>query len=100
MKVWPSTARDIQQRSMRHSQWNRNKTCSSSSRAEQLTPCCGVLIVVVVAVVSHIQLIGCQPEKTTSHGGHFRSLSAEQGKVNKRKSLAAYPPTPHTARSE
>ena len=51
-------------------------------------------IVVVVVVVSHIQRIGCQPEKTTLHGGQSRSWSAEQGKENKRKSLAAYPP-PH-----
>ena len=58
--------------------------------------------VVVVVVVSHFQRIGCQPEKTTLHGGQSRSWSAEQGKENKRKSLAAYPPppTPHTARSE
>ena len=58
--------------------------------------------IVVVVVVSHIQRIGCQPEKTTLHGGQSRSWSAEQGKENKRKSLAAYPPppTPHTARSE
>ena len=47
---------------------------------------------VVVVVVSHIQRIGCQPEKTTLHGGQSRSWSAEQGKENKRKSLAAYPP--------
>ena len=57
--------------------------------------------VVIVVVVSHIQRIGCQPEKTTLHGAQSRSWSAEQGKENKRKSLAAYPPpTPHTARSE
>ena len=43
--------------------------------------------VVVVVVVSHIQRIGCQPEKTTLHGGQSRSWSAEQGKENKRKSL-------------
>ena len=35
-------------------------------------------------VVSHIQRIGCQPEKTTLHGGQSRSWSAEQGKENKR----------------
>ena len=35
---------------------------------------------VVVVVVSHIQRIGCQPEKTTLHGGQSRSWSAEQGK--------------------
>ena len=34
-------------------------------------------------VVSHIQRIGCQPEKTTLHGGQSRSWSAEQGKENK-----------------
>ena len=45
-------------------------------------------------IVFHIQRIGCQPEKTSSHGGQSRSWSAEQGKKNKRKSLAAYqPPT-------
>ena len=64
--------------------------------------CCRfLLVVVVVVVVSHIQRIGCQPEKTTLHGGQSRSWSAEQGKENKKKSLAAYPPpTPHFARSE
>ena len=63
--------------------------------------CIECVYVVVVVVVSHIQRIGCQPEKTTLHGGQSRSWSAEQGKENKRKSLAAYsPPTPHTARSE
>ena len=50
--------------------------------------------VVVVVFDSHIQRIGCQPEKTTLHGGQSRSWSVEQGKENKRKSLAAYPP-PH-----
>ena len=57
----------------------------------------------VVVVVSHIQRIGCQPEKTTLHGGG-QSLSwsaAEQGKENIGKRLAAHPtPTPHAARSE
>ena len=58
--------------------------------------------VVVVVVVSHIQRIGCQPEKTTLHGGQSRSWSAEQGKENKRKSLAAYPPRhpPHCSFGE
>ena len=40
---------------------------------------------VVVVVVSHIQRIGCQPEKTTLHGGQSRSWSAEQGKNEKMK---------------
>ena len=50
------------------------------------------VLLFVVVVVSHIQRIGCQPEKTTLHGGQSGSWSAEQGKENKRKSLAAYPP--------
>ena len=33
------------------------------------------IVVVVVVVVSHIQRIGCQPEKTTLHGGQSRSNS-------------------------
>ena len=53
-----------------------------------------VYVVVVVVVVSHIQHIGCQPEKTTLHGGQSRSWSAEQGKKKKRNSLAAPPPPP------
>ena len=68
---------------------------------EALAPVRPSSTVVDVVVVSHIQRIGCQPEKTTLHGGQSRSWSAEQGKENKRKSLAAHPPpTPHTARSE
>ena len=39
-------------------------------------------------VVSHIRRIGCQPEKTTLHGGQPRSWSAEQGKENKKKPYA------------
>ena len=34
-----------------------------------------ITVVVVVVVVSHIQRIGCQPEKTTLHGGQSRSWS-------------------------
>ena len=51
-------------------------------------------VVVVVVVVSNIQRISCQPEKTTLHGGKSRLWSAGQGKENKRKSLAAYPSPP------
>ena len=59
----------------------------------------------VFVVVSHIQRIGCQPEKLLYiHGDQSRSWSAEQRKEKKRKSLAAYtythPPTPHAAHSE
>ena len=46
------------------------------------------VVVVVVVVVFHIQRIGCQPEKTTSHGGQSRSWSAEQGK----KKVWQHPP--------
>ena len=60
-----------------------------------------ISVVVVVVVASHIQRIGCQPEKTALHGDQSRSWPADQRKENKRKRLAAYPsPTPHTARSE
>ena len=55
---------------------------------------CSNMVLHDLVVVSHIQRIGCQPEKTTLHGGQSRSWSAEQGKENKIKSLAAYPP-PH-----
>ena len=41
--------------------------------------------VVVVVVFSHIQRIGCQPEKTTLHSGQSRSWSAEQGKKEQKK---------------
>ena len=59
-------------------------------------------ICVVVIVVSHIQRIGCQPEKTIFlHGGESRSWSAEQVKIKqKKKSGSAPPPTTHAARSE
>ena len=55
----------------------------------------GVVVVVVVVVVSHIQRTGCQPEKTTLHGGQSRSWSAEQGKKKKKKVWQRPPhPTP------
>ena len=47
------------------------------------TPVLILLLVIVVVVVSHIQRIGCQPEKTTLHGGQSRSWSAGQGKNKK-----------------
>ena len=52
------------------------------------------MVVVVVVVVSHIQRIGCQPEKTTLHGGQSRSWSAEQGKKEKEKVWQRTPPPP------
>ena len=39
--------------------------------------------------VSHIQRLGCQPEKITLHGGQSRSWSAEQGKVKSLISVKA-----------
>ena len=47
-----------------------------------------------VVVVSHIQRIGCQPEKTTLHGGQSRSWSAEQGKKKKKEKVWERPPPP------
>ena len=44
------------------------------------------MLYVVVVVVSHIQHIVCQPEKTTLHGGQSSSWSAEQGEKKKKKS--------------
>ena len=38
--------------------------------------------VVAVVVVSHIQRIGCQPEKNFFTRGQSRSWPAEQGKEN------------------
>ena len=35
--------------------------------------------VILYIYINHIQRIGCQPEKTTLHGGQSRSWSAEQG---------------------
>ena len=54
------------------------------------------VVCIMCYVVSHIQRIGCQPEKTTLHGsGQSRSWSAEQGKEKqKRKSGSAPPPPP------
>ena len=51
-----------------------------------------------VVVVSHIQRIGCQPEKTTLHGGQSRSWSAEQGKKKNVRQRPPPPPPPSRAR--
>ena len=51
----------------------------------------------------YIQRIGCQPKKTTLHGGQSRSSSGEQGKENKKNVWQRTPPpltNTHTARSE
>ena len=54
------------------------------------------MVVVIVVVVSHIQPIRCQPEKTTLHSGQSRSWSGEEGKEDNMKSLAAHSPPPPT----
>ena len=54
----------------------------------------GATMLLLLLFLTFSVCIGCQPEKTTLHGGQSRSWSAEQGKENKRKSLAAYPPHP------
>ena len=43
------------------------------------TPTCTLTLIAII--VSHIQRIGCKPEKPTLHGGQFRAWSAEQGNV-------------------
>ena len=43
-------------------------------------------------VVSHIQRIDCQPEKTTLHGGQSHSWSAEQGEKEEGKKSGSAPP--------
>ena len=55
-----------------------------------------LFLCVVVVVISHIQRIGCQHEKTTLHGGQSRSWSAEQGK--EKKNVWQHTPTPHLLR--
>ena len=57
---------------------------------------------ILIVVVSHIQRIGYQPEKTTLHGSHSRSWSARQGKKErkKKKSGGASPPHTHAFRAE
>ena len=54
----------------------------------------------VVCCCSHIQHIGCQPDRTTSlHGNQSRSQSAEQRKNNKKRKFGSTAP-PHAARTE
>ena len=63
-----------------------------------------VSLLLLLLLFLTFSVLVANPKKTTLHGGQSRSWSAEQGKENKRKSLAAYPPSlpppPHTARSE
>ena len=47
-----------------------------------------------IVVVSHIQRIGYQPEKTALHGGQSRSWPAKQGKENKKRKPGGEPPLP------
>ena len=69
------------------------RSCSNSrelgSSRSTLRSCCGLLF-----VVSHIQRIGCQPERTTLHGSESRSRSAEQGKEKKIRKYGSFPPPP------
>ena len=50
-----------------------------------------------VVVVSHIQRIVCQPEKTTLRGGHSRPWSAEQRKMIAKKVERQVVPTDRPA---
>ena len=56
---------------------------------------CRLLLLLLLLFLTFSVLVA-NPKKTTLHGGQSRSWSAEQGKENKRKSLAAYPPPPPT----
>ena len=61
------------------------------------------LVVLLLLLFLTFSVLVANPRKTTLHGGQSRSWSAERGKENKIKSLAAYLPplpTPHIARSE
>ena len=51
------------------------------------------VVLIVVVVVSHIQRIGCQPEKNILHGGQSRSWFAEQEKKKTRQRPPSPPPT-------
>ena len=54
----------------------------------------GVLLLLLLFLT--FSVLVANPKKTTLlHDGQSHSWSAEQGKENKRKSLAAYPPPPH-----
>ena len=51
-----------------------------------------LLLLLLLLLLSHIQRIGCQPEKTILHGGQSRSWSAEEGKKEKGKVWQRPPP--------
>ena len=55
------------------------EACVCDHGYERSDLCAEIIIINLDLVVSHIQRIGCQPEKTTLHGGQSRSWSAEQG---------------------
>ena len=61
-----------------------------------------LLLLLLLLLFLIFSVLVANPKKTTLHGGQSHSWSAEHGKENKIKSLAAYPPPypPHTARSE
>ena len=62
------------------------KKNQSTPRPSEHPPVMGEKVAqLFVVVVSHIQRIGCQPEKSTLHGGQSRSWSAEQGKKKEEK---------------
>ena len=50
------------------------------------------LLIMLLLLFLTFSVLVANPKKTTLYGGQSRSWSAEQGKENKRKSLAAYPP--------
>ena len=62
---------------------------------------CVCAVVVVVVVVSHIQRIGCQPEKLLyTVANPARGLLNREKRTKEKVWQHTPPPTPHTARSE
>ena len=64
---------------IKYCNWKREIHLHFTTYLYGLSPTCTVVVVFVV--VSHIQRIGCQPEKTTLHGGQSRSWSADSIKL-------------------
>ena len=70
------------------------KKYETSARYAQQQMLLLLLLLLLLFLTSSVLV--ANPKKTTLHGCQSRSWSAEQGKENKRKSLAAYPPPPPT----
>ena len=54
-----------------------------------------IMMLLLLLLFLTFSVLVANPKKTTLHDGQSRSWSAEQGKENKRKSMAAYPSLNH-----